>query len=151
MANNGASAAPGTTALEDLIPGYPKLGWRMGLVPEMGIFRRFATLNAQMLLYMQSELIHLESELRKQELEDSKSSQPYESKYSRDCFFLHNPSKEVDDKQLRLVTDIKAKLKDYSKQAAAAFNSRLFTEATGIRQSFENAEVTDQHAGAFSV
>lgn len=98
----------------ELIPGYPKLGGRMGLVPEMAMFRRFGALNSQVLLYMQSELIHLESELRELELEDSRSSQSYKSKYSRDYFFLHNPTTPGDDRQLRLVMEIKAKLKEYS-------------------------------------
>ena len=115
MANEGAKAPPAATPLQGLIPGYPKLGGRMGMVPEMAIFRRFGTLNAQMLLYMQSELIHLEEELRELELEDSRSEQPYKSKYSRDCFFLYNPTTKGDDRQLRLVLKIKAKLKEYSK------------------------------------
>lgn len=102
------------TPPRELIPGYPKLGGRMGLVPEMAMFRRFGALNSQVLLYMQSELIHLESELRELELEDSCSSQPYKSKYSRDYFFLHNPTTPGDDRQLRLVMEIKTKLKEYS-------------------------------------
>lgn len=89
------------------------------MVPEMAIFRRFGTLNAQMLLYMQSELIHLEEDLRELELEDSRSEQSYKSKYSRDCFFLYNSTTEGDDRQLRLVLKIKAKLKEYSKHMVA--------------------------------
>ena len=89
------------------------------MVPEMAIFRRFGTLNAQMLLYMQSELIHLEEELRELELEDSRSGQSYKSKYSRDCFFLYNSTTEGDDRQLKLVLKIKAKLKEYSKHMVA--------------------------------
>ena len=119
MADEGAKAPPTATPLQNLVPGYPKLSGRMGMVPEMAIFRRFGTLNAQMLLYMQSELIHLEEELRELELEDSQSEQPYKSKYSRDCFFLYNPMTKGDDKQLTLVLKIKAKLKEYSKNMVA--------------------------------
>ena len=119
MANEGAKAPPAAIPLQSLIPGYPKLSGRMGMVPEMAIFRRFGALNAQMLLYMQSELIHLEEELRKLELEDSRSEQSYKSKYSRDCFFLHNSTTEGDDRQLGLVLKIKAKLKEYSKHMVA--------------------------------
>lgn len=114
MTKEDAGAPSAAILLQDLIPGYPKLGGRMGLVPEMAIFRRFGMLNAQMLLYMQSDLIHLENELRELELEDSRSNQPYKSKYSRDCFFLHNPTTPGDDRQLRLVMEIKPKLKEYS-------------------------------------
>ncbi|OCL08141.1 hypothetical protein AOQ84DRAFT_293747 [Glonium stellatum] len=115
MANKSSGAPSNTTPPQDLIPGYPRLGERMGSAPEMAIFRRFGTLNAQMLLYMQSELIHLENELRELEWEDSRSDQPYRSKYSRDCFFLHNPKTPGDDRQLKLVMEIKAKLKEYNK------------------------------------
>ena len=115
MANKGAGTSAAASSLHDLIPGYPKLGGRMGMVPEMAMFRRFGTLNAQMLLYMQSELIHLENDLRELEQEDSQSDQLYKSKYPRDCFFLLNPTTPGDDKQLRLVIEIKAKLKAYSK------------------------------------
>jgi len=114
MAKKDHVALP-SGVLGDLISGYPKLSGRMGLVPEMAMFRRFGTLNAQMLLYMQSELIHLENELRELETEDSRSNQPYKSKYSRDAFFLYNPITPGDDRQLRLVMEIKAKLKEYNK------------------------------------
>jgi hypothetical protein len=119
MADEGAKAPPAAIPLQSLIPGYPKLSGRMGMVPEMAIFRRFGALNAQMLLYMQSELIHLEEELRKLELEDSRSEQSYKSKYSCDCFFLYTSTTEGDDRQLRLVLEIKAKLKEYSKHMVA--------------------------------
>lgn len=115
MASEGAGTSAAANILHDLIPGYPKLGGRMGMVPEMAMFRRFGTLNAQMLLYMQSELIHLENDLRELEQEDSRSDQPCESKYSRDCFFLLNPTTPGDNRQLKLVMEIKAKLKEYSK------------------------------------
>lgn len=115
MANKGAGTSAAANILQDLIPGYPKLGGRMGMVPEMAMFRRFGTLNAQMLLYMQSELTHLENDLRELEQEDSRSDQPYKSKYSRDCFFLLNPTTPGDNRQLSLVMEIKAKLKEYNK------------------------------------
>ena len=38
----------------DLIPGYPKLAGRMGIMPEIGMFRRFGALNARSLLYYQN-------------------------------------------------------------------------------------------------
>ncbi|ORY03151.1 hypothetical protein BCR34DRAFT_573714 [Clohesyomyces aquaticus] len=45
--------------------GYSKLASLMGPNPEVAIFRRFSTLNAQNLLYLQAELVHLEERLKK--------------------------------------------------------------------------------------
>jgi hypothetical protein len=42
------------------VNGYPKLARHMGASPEIAIFRRFGALNAQNLLYLQAELVHLE-------------------------------------------------------------------------------------------
>lgn len=45
--------------------GYSKLASSMGAHPELAIFRRFGTLNAQNLLYLQAELVYLENKLQK--------------------------------------------------------------------------------------
>jgi hypothetical protein len=45
--------------------GYSKLASLMGAHPELAIFRRFGTLNAQNLLYLQAELIYFENKMRK--------------------------------------------------------------------------------------
>ncbi|PVH79058.1 hypothetical protein DL98DRAFT_633031 [Cadophora sp. DSE1049] len=42
------------------IEGYPKLAELQGTYPQLGIYRRFATLNARNLLYLQAELVDLE-------------------------------------------------------------------------------------------
>lgn len=52
--------------------GYPMLAGLMGLRPQMGIFRRFAYLNAQNLLYMQAELVCLEKQLKEVQDRDAK-------------------------------------------------------------------------------
>ena len=44
--------------------GYAKIAEKMGAHPEIAILRRFATLRVQNLLYLQAELIVLESRLR---------------------------------------------------------------------------------------
>ncbi len=43
--------------------GYDKLAAMIGAQRSLAIFRRFSTLNAKSLLYMQAELMHLEGEL----------------------------------------------------------------------------------------
>lgn len=54
-----------------LVPGYPRLAHEMSSIPETAVFRRFADLNHQSLLYYQAELTILERQLRQQELESS--------------------------------------------------------------------------------
>ncbi|KAH6870402.1 hypothetical protein BKA58DRAFT_429530 [Alternaria rosae] len=63
----------------DLIPGYPKLAGRMGIMPEIGMFRRFGALNARSLLYYQDELAYLEDQLKEVGAEDAKSSEGMKS------------------------------------------------------------------------
>jgi len=53
--------------------GYAKLATFMGAYPEIAIVRRFAALNAQNLLYLQAELVHLETSLRELEKADKRS------------------------------------------------------------------------------
>jgi hypothetical protein len=53
------------------VPGYPRLAHEMSSIPETAVFRRFADLNHQSLLYYQAELTILERRLRQQELESS--------------------------------------------------------------------------------
>jgi hypothetical protein len=115
----GASGGvPAVVVIPDLIPGYPKLGWQMGLVPEMAMFRRFASLNAQILLYMQSELIHLENELRDMEQASSRSTEGHGSKYACDAYFLYMANSAKDDPQHALILKIKERLKEFSKCSA---------------------------------
>ena len=104
--------------LDKLVAGYPKLAGRMGLSPELAIFRRFGGLNVRTLLYMQAELVYLENELQKCELDDSHAaSQDYRSRYRRNWFWLKESVQHpegVQSRQVRLVLEIKEKLKEYS-------------------------------------
>ena len=50
--------------------GYAKLATLMGAYPEVAIVRRFAALSAQNILYLQAELVDLESRLRDIEDQD---------------------------------------------------------------------------------
>lgn len=56
---------------ESTLDGFPRLAWFMGHHPDHFVVRRFSTLNAQMVLYLQSELYTLEEKLRAQEAKDS--------------------------------------------------------------------------------
>src|SRR5215471_13469743 len=53
---------------------YTKLSEFMGSWSDVAIFRRFANLNAENLLFLQAELLHLEHELQNHRKEASKST-----------------------------------------------------------------------------
>jgi hypothetical protein len=70
--------------------GYAKLASLMGAYPEVAIVRRFAALNAQNILYLQAELVNLESRLRLVEEEDRNSGDPSRVDCAVDWFKLSN-------------------------------------------------------------
>ncbi len=94
--------------------GYSKLAQMMGLDSELAIFRRFATLNLQNLLYLQAELVHLENELSRLVEVDRSSEHPRRRYYSQDWWSLSNSSDDGDDKQWQKVLKIRTLLKEYS-------------------------------------
>lgn len=99
--------------LDGTVAGYPTLATQMGLIPEAAIFRTFPALNTRNLLYLQAELIALENQLLKCEVEDS--NVPEKSRYALDWFWLdYSQHVAADAKQLQLVFQIRAKLKEYS-------------------------------------
>lgn len=112
--------------------GYPELASIMGRYFEMGILRRFGTLNALNLLYLQAELIELESELQEIAGKDVKSDIPFRSDFAHDWVLLSKPIGNGDEKQWQKVLQIRAKLKEYSERRplhALSFNStRLIDE-----------------------
>lgn len=98
--------------------GYAKLGLLMGDYPELAIFRRYAALNAQNILYLQAELAHLESRLRNFAEEDEKSNVEKRKDYSKDWYSLQKsmltPGAEDNGRQWETFVKIRAKLKEYS-------------------------------------
>lgn len=102
--------------------GYSKLASLMGSNPEVAILRRFGSLNAQNLLYLQAELIALEDDLRATAAEDSASDDPDRAIHSRDWYTLsrstsHAASNEAAGKQWQTVLSIREKLRVYSNSA----------------------------------
>ncbi|KAK7706432.1 hypothetical protein SLS57_009666 [Botryosphaeria dothidea] len=88
---------------------YPRLVRKMGEMPEVAIFRRFGTLNAQSLLYMQAELVCLEKKLHRLQSKDA-AAPGRRSSNSGD----QGDGDDDDDAQLELVKEIRAKLKEYN-------------------------------------
>ena len=105
----------------DLVPGYPKLAGRMGIMPEIGMFRRFGALNARNLLYYQNELMYLEDELKEEEAGDANSPEGKKAMYSHDAYWLNTANRTTDDelrdgdmRQRDLMMRFRCLLKEYS-------------------------------------
>lgn len=94
--------------------GYAKIASRIAANPELGIYRRFAALNAQNILYLQAELHGLEHELKRYAAEDAAASSDEARKlYSRDWQTLAE-STDNDRGQWNTMCRIRTKLKEYS-------------------------------------
>lgn len=98
--------------LQDSVVGYPRLGAQMALRPETAMFRTFAALNAQNLLYFQAELTLLETDLKRQQTEDSADKTGVKSQYALNWYDLRESG---ENGQLDLMLKIRRTLKEYSK------------------------------------
>ncbi|KAL9070527.1 MAG: hypothetical protein Q9161_004824 [Pseudevernia consocians] len=99
--------------------GYAKLASLMGAHPEVAILRRFGALNAQNLLYLQAELVALESDLQKFSLEERTSNDPHREFNSRDWYSLSMSEENIDNnestgRQWRCALMIRDRLKEYN-------------------------------------
>jgi hypothetical protein len=90
---------------------YPKLSEFMGSWSDIAIFRRFSTLNAENLLFLQAELSHLEHELRALREDDAQSEDERKQLALRSWWDLKG---DEDSEQLALIREIRATLKEYS-------------------------------------
>ena len=101
-------------SLADRVKGYPKLAGQIELRPELAIFRRFGSLNAENLLYLQAELSLLEDDLQRQQLEDNRSGHPRKGRYALSWYELSTSIHNGDQRQLELIYRIRETLKQYS-------------------------------------
>ena len=102
--------------------GYPRLAHLMGKYPGEAIFRRFATLNARNLLYLQAELVQLEWELEQDTNADCASEDG-----ARRAFQTHARTLREEGKgsvQWEKVLLIREKLKEYSGSPVVAADAR---------------------------
>lgn len=93
---------------------YSRLSALMCKHKELSIFREFADLNTKILLYMQSELIHLEAELTNIELENGHSENLERVAFQVSLFDLKESNGTENDLQWRKSLEIREKLKEYS-------------------------------------
>lgn len=93
--------------------GYAKVARLMGSQKEYAILRRFSTLNIQRLLYMQAEIVHLDSELVQLVARDSVSAG--RQHYAKDWWSLSQGETDEDLEQWKKFTELSEKLDRYSK------------------------------------
>ena len=92
--------------------GYAKVAQMMAAQDEFAILRRFRILNMQNLLYLQAEIIHLESELRDIVNDDARIDGRQD--YAHDWWSLAVGEKDGDNEQWEKVLQIREKLESYS-------------------------------------
>jgi hypothetical protein len=93
---------------------YHRLATLIGTHPELALFRRFAISNAKNLLYLQSELVHLESELKCIAREDQHSGDCVKKAFDFSVFDLKEASGTDHNLQWRKTLEMREKLKEYS-------------------------------------
>ena len=93
--------------------GYAKVANIMALHPELAIVRRFSALNMQRTLHLQAELVHLETELKEQVMEDL-AKNPHAMFYAKDWWSLSRSADNGDETQWRKLLEVGEKLKEYS-------------------------------------
>jgi len=111
---------------------YSRLAALMGAHQELGLFRKFAKLNSKNLLYMQSELIHLEAELDNIEVENGGSGDTGKMALLVSLFELKDSSGTENDLQWRKALEIREKLKCYSMSAFKRPNTTTAYTASHI-------------------
>lgn len=92
--------------------GYQKLASMIGSHSDLAVFRKFGTLAAKNLLYMQAELVHLEAELGdivQQDLQDSER-QDFGTCWESLKSVCNNDGADF---QWKKVLEVRQKLKDY--------------------------------------
>src|ERR1700712_3154446 len=75
-------------SLDGLVAGYPNIAGHMGRMPPAAMFRSFATMGMQFLLYRQAELIDIEKRLRHSERVDKQDSSEARQRCSEDWRWL---------------------------------------------------------------
>ncbi|KAH6621929.1 hypothetical protein C7974DRAFT_464372 [Boeremia exigua] len=135
--DHGASNVPtnptSIDAFSHLVRGYPMLAGRMGVLPEIAMFRRFGALNARNLLYLQNELICLEEELILWEKKDNLSSTGRKKDYAGNAYWLNSSYRRHKDGSLRDGDTKQRDLFHQIKQTLNEYNHALIQQATVLQ------------------
>ena len=103
-------------ALSTEMDGYDKVADLMGDHHEACIFRRFSTLGAKNILYLQAELVNLEAELRRIATDDRNSGDPEKEPFPYSLWHLKDSLRSPgtsNTTQWLKVLEIRQKLKEY--------------------------------------
>jgi len=105
--------------LTNIVTGYPRLAQEISRQPELGIFRSFAALNAQDILYLQAEIIFWEKELRIEQKKDSEEPGNLRPNFNKDWLVLEygafGPNKdEAECRQHEIMLRLRHLLHKYS-------------------------------------
>lgn len=99
--------------------GYPALASLQGQYPELAIYRRFSTLNARHILYLQAEIVNLEKDLENDSRIDGISDDKNTRLRNKNLYFLNKKNENgVIGLQWHTMVSVKEKLKEYSKYLA---------------------------------
>ena len=101
---------------------YLKLADLMAKYPGLAIFRRFATLNAKSLLYLQAEIAELEDQLELREREDMNAEKVDRRRFQWQARLLME-APEGENGQWKTVLEIREKLKEYSEFQSTCYLS----------------------------
>jgi hypothetical protein len=93
---------------------YQSLAQLSGNEPGFAVFRRFRTLNAKNILYLQAELAELEEQLAQLEADDQNSGEVNNRKFQWDARLLMEASPGA-DQQWKMILQIRTKLDEYNR------------------------------------
>jgi len=95
--------------------GYAKVARLMSRHTEMACIRGFKSLSFQNLLYLQAELVELETEYGDIAVKDRRSQHPRKALYEKNWYMLSQSQQDGNDEQWKKFLEIRAKLKEYCK------------------------------------
>jgi len=93
--------------------GYAKVARLMSRHAEMACIRGFKSLSFQNLLYLQAELVELETEYERLAVDDRQSSHPRKSLYEKNWKLLSESKQDGNDEQWKKILEIRSKLREY--------------------------------------
>ena len=94
--------------------GYAKVALLMSRHNEYGIVRQFGELNFKNLLYLQAELVELETQLRALADADKRSQNSERLYYEKHWGLLSDSLKDGHNEQWKKMLEVRGKLKEYS-------------------------------------
>ncbi|KAL6415592.1 hypothetical protein AUP68_02157 [Ilyonectria robusta] len=104
--------------MADDADGYDKLARLMGRCNAVAVFRRFAAISVENLLYLQADLVRLENELRDIQQADKASGHKDRARHRMDWTILLESKTRGEEggdstRQLDIILEMKARLKEY--------------------------------------